>query len=524
MALPTELLYRYHKELNQPFADSRELLVRALDLMAGQLKLDQVCFFDWTPDESLLSQRLVWRAGAAMDMEEDIAVAGGSPLRAVLEHGGVYVSQNLNYPALYIPVQWKGGGRRLAGRPETGDEPRLGALRMERLKKSWAFSSREKELARGLADELAHNLSHAELDQFNREQLNRAHALNELTGVFASSMRVEDGMRLILQGIQRYFGFDRVRLYLVSHAERKLKGELSADARGQVRSLAHEQIPLQPGVHRFADIVLGNSAGDAVTDNYRETVIYLPLTVQGKSVGLLIVDNLLSQQPILQEDMVSLSSFAGQIALAVDNAMLFEQVQELSQFDELTRLPLRRYFNERFQEEMYRAERFAQPMALIWLDIDFFKEVNDAYGHQIGDQVLFEAGRVILSNLRKIDFPCRYGGDEIIILLPQARADDARAIAARLAQEISEIRVPVPFAKAGEVRVSVSQGIATYPGDAASGEELLARADEALYWVKSHGRGGVAVYSQVFAKKPSDPGLLPNPLPSKKDQPPKKQG
>jgi diguanylate cyclase (GGDEF)-like protein len=503
MSQPTELLYKYHKEINQPFPDSRALLSRALELMAQHLKLDQVCFFAWEPMESLLSLQLVWRGGACMDLEEDIAVADDSPLRTVLESGGVYVSQNLNYPAIYVPVRWQVSGRQPAGRPAAAKMTRMGALRMERLGKSWSFSSREKELARGLADELAQNLSHAELDQFNREQLGRANALNELTAVFASSIRVDDGLKLILQGIQKYFGFDRVRLYLVNHAEHKLKGELSADARGHVRSLAHEQIPLQPGVHRFADIVLGNSSGDTVTDKYRDTVLYLPLTVQGKSAGLLIVDNLLSQQPILHDDLVSLSSFAGQIALAVDNAMLFERVQELSQYDELTKLPLRRYFNERFQEEMYRAERFSQPMALIWMDIDFFKEVNDTYGHQVGDQVLREVGRVILSNLRKIDFPCRYGGDEIIILLPQSKADEARAIAGRLMQEIRDIRIPVPFAKVGEIKITVSQGIATYPGDASSGEELLTRADEALYWVKSHGRGTVAQYSEAFGKKAS---------------------
>ena len=498
MNQPTELLYKYHKEINQPFTDSRALLARGLELMAQHLKLDQICFFGWEPLESLLSLQLVWRGGACMDLEEDIAVADASPLRTVLESGGVYVSQNLNYPAIYVPVQWQVSGRQPAGRPAAGKMTRMGALRMERLGKSWSFSSREKELARGLADELAQNLSHSALDQFNREQLARAHALNELTAIFASSIRVDDSLKLILQGIQKYFGFDRVRLYLVNQAEHKLKGELSADARGQVRSLAHEQIPLQPGVHRFADIVLGNSSGE--TDKYRDTVLYLPLTVQGKSAGLLIVDNLLSQQPILHDDLVSLSSFAGQIALAVDNAVLFERVQELSQYDELTKLPVRRYFNERFQEEMYRAERFAQPMALIWIDIDFFKEVNDTYGHQIGDQVLREVGRVILSNLRKIDFPCRYGGDEIVVLLPQSKADEARAIAGRLMQEISEIRIPVPFAKVGEMKITVSQGIATYPGDASSGEELLTRADEALYWVKSHGRGMVAQYGEVFNK------------------------
>ena len=77
-------------------------------------------------------------------------------------------------------------------------------------------------------------------------------------------------------------------------------------------------------------------------------------------------------------------------------------------------------------------------MALIWTDIDYFKEINDTYGHQIGDKVLKEVGRVIMANLRKIDFPCRYGGDEIIILSPQATGEEAKLLAQRLLDEIKD--------------------------------------------------------------------------------------
>ncbi|NLO91571.1 MAG: GGDEF domain-containing protein, partial [Elusimicrobia bacterium] len=189
---------------------------------------------------------------------------------------------------------------------------------------------------------------------------------------------------------------------------------------------------------------------------------------------------------------------AGQIALAVDNAMLFERVQELSQYDELTKLPVRRYFMERLQEEVYRAERFGQPVSLIWMDLDHFKEINDTYGHQTGDVVLKEVSRMIMSNLRKIDMPCRYGGDEIVIMLPQSRLDEAKAIAMRLSREASEIRVPGAMAGGADLRVSVSQGVATIPGDASSLDELMKHADEALYWVKTNGRGGGAVYGEVL--------------------------
>ena len=318
-----------------------------------------------------------------------------------------------------------------------------------------------------------------------------------MTEIFATSLRVNDGLRLILQGIRQSFGFDRVRLYLVDKEANKLKGELSADIWGHVRSLSYEEIPLEAGSHRFADIILGKSP-ENFAERYKDSVIYLPLTVQSETIGLLMLDTLLSQQPILHDDLVMIKSFAGQIALAVDNSRLFEKVQELSLYDELTRLPMRRFFFERLQAEVYRAERFKQPMALIWMDVDYLKEINDTYGHLIGDHALKEVSRVVLGNLRKIDFPCRYGGDEILILLPQARAAEAKAIASRLAVQSSEIRIPVAFSKTGEVRLTVSQGIATFPDDAGSQEELLQKADEALYWVKSHGKGAIALYGDVI--------------------------
>ncbi|NLO90404.1 MAG: hypothetical protein GX410_00240, partial [Elusimicrobia bacterium] len=297
-----DALYSFHRQLNKPFTGPDELLVHALGLIAEHLKLDQVCYFRWRERESVLSLDTVWRADNILEAEEEIYLKTGAPLLSALQNRAVHVSRDLGYPAMYMPLSWRGGS--VSAYHEGGGA--MGALRMERLQQSaWSFSNRDKEVACELAEELSHAMSHAELDHISGAQLRRAKALTELSAVFASSLRVQDGLRVILQGIQKYFGFDRVRLYLVNHKEQKLCGELSIDIRGQARSLSHEEIPLQPGSHRFADIVLG-SAGETIADKYSDTVVYLPLTVQGKSVGLLIVDNLLSRNSILREDLGSL--------------------------------------------------------------------------------------------------------------------------------------------------------------------------------------------------------------------------
>ena len=119
--------------------------------------------------------------------------------------------------------------------------------------------------------------------------------------------------------------------------------------------------------------------------------------------------------------------------------------------------------------------------------------------------MLKEAGAAILRNLRKLDFAARYGGDELLLLFPQAGEEEAVAGLGRLFQELRSVRVPVEFSKAGSLGVTVSAGTASYPEDGRTAEALIRRADEALYWVKSHGRDGLASYRKTQKEQPGLP-------------------
>lgn len=318
----------------------------------------------------------------------------------------------------------------------------------------------------------------------------------KLGEIFASSIKTEDSYKTIIAGLQKYFGFDRIRFYIVKEQEKKLVGAYSVDISGKVKAIDYDKIALEPGSHKFADIVLTSNESDSLA-TFGDKIFYLPLKIENRPAGLLIFDNLLSQIAISQDEKEMLKSFAAQIAMVVDNINLFNKIEELSLYDELTKLPLRRYFNSRFQEEFYRAERFSQPLSILWIDIDYFKQINDTYGHQIGDVALREIGRIINSSLRKIDFPCRWGGDEIIIMLPQAAYVEAYNLARRLSAEIKNLRIPVPFSSNKEISLSLSIGISSYPQDASKQQELLAKADEALYWVKSHGRDAIKACCEI---------------------------
>lgn len=171
---------------------------------------------------------------------------------------------------------------------------------------------------------------------------------------------------------------------------------------------------------------------------------------------------------------------------------LYQQVLHLSIIDSLTGIYLRRHFLIRCSEEIARAKKYRLSLSLLMLDIDHFKEVNDQYGHLVGDAVLKEIANVIVSNLREIDLPARYGGEEFIIALIDTSKDIAELVAERIrkAIEAMEIRAYDEL-----IKTTISIGISTFPGDGDSSEGLIESADRALYQAKQAGRNRVVLYT-----------------------------
>lgn len=163
------------------------------------------------------------------------------------------------------------------------------------------------------------------------------------------------------------------------------------------------------------------------------------------------------------------------------------ELKRLAQEDELTGLPNRRHFGREGDRLIERALRYDENLSLLMLDIDFFKQINDTYGHNIGDEVLCEMARRLHSCLRKSDLPGRWGGEEFVILLPNTRLDIAKYVADRLRKGFAEKPVQT---RVGPIAVSFSGGGAQLqPGD--SLQSLIARADAALYQAKNKGRNRI---------------------------------
>jgi diguanylate cyclase (GGDEF)-like protein/PAS domain S-box-containing protein len=199
-----------------------------------------------------------------------------------------------------------------------------------------------------------------------------------------------------------------------------------------------------------------------------------------------------------QKDLDVLSMFAAQAAIAIRNARLYNQIEQIAMTDELTGLLNRRGFFPQGEREVERAVRFNRPLAAVMLDIDHFKRVNDAHGHPAGDQVLQALASCFRQNTRGIDVVGRYGGEEFIVLLPETLLPEAIQIAERLRLAIEELAIPVCPANgdspAVNVRITASAGIAVVLPDVRTLNALIDLTDQSLYRAKASGRNRVVVW------------------------------
>jgi diguanylate cyclase (GGDEF)-like protein len=178
-------------------------------------------------------------------------------------------------------------------------------------------------------------------------------------------------------------------------------------------------------------------------------------------------------------------------ALALDNALRIQRAEALSVTDDLTQLYNSRYLSQALRREAKRASRSGRALSLLFIDLDGFKGVNDRHGHLAGSAALVEAAAVIRISARETDIVARFGGDEFALVLPETGSEGAEMVGARIRDKIAAH----PFLRKDglDIKLSVSVGVATLPDVATTAEQLVKAADEAMYWVKEHGKNNVHV-------------------------------
>jgi diguanylate cyclase (GGDEF)-like protein len=215
----------------------------------------------------------------------------------------------------------------------------------------------------------------------------------------------------------------------------------------------------------------------------------VPLVTRGGRIGWLGVFSRDPETRFGEDDRRRLEELAERVAPAIENARRFREARRLADLDALTGLHNRRFFHETLAREVDRAQRYQRRLSLVLVDVDGFKEINDRIGHLAGDAVLAEIGSRIRQVVRSADIPCRVGGDELAVIVPEIEVGQARQLVGRIQSAVSS----QPIARAGRVRVSA--GVADLqPND--SPTTFFERADESLYEAKhngkNEGRGGLA--------------------------------
>src|SRR6266436_2115027 len=219
----------------------------------------------------------------------------------------------------------------------------------------------------------------------------------------------------------------------------------------------------------------------------------VPLIFQERLIGALQVIAADPTRVWGENEILLLRTVANQAAVAVNHARMFAQIQQQALTDALTGCYNRRSFEMQFDREMLMAKRQHQPLSLMMVDLDRFKQLNDSAGHDAGDGALRKLADCFKQELRGVDSAARFGGDEFALILPQAYPEGAQIIAERLRAQIEKIHIT------GFGKLSASIGIATFPLHGSSRAELVPAADAALYRAKRAGRNRVCVFEPAGA-------------------------
>ncbi|HSE96653.1 MAG TPA: GGDEF domain-containing protein, partial [Blastocatellia bacterium] len=222
--------------------------------------------------------------------------------------------------------------------------------------------------------------------------------------------------------------------------------------------------------------------------------LFAPLYLGQRLIGAvhaIRVESLDQSQAFSSDEARLIQLLCRSIARSLANAIEYQDATRQSLIDDLTRLYNVRYFYRALDNEIRRARRYGSPISVIFMDLDGFKRVNDAYGHRAGSLTLAEVARVILNSMREVDFVARYGGDEFVMMLPETPAKQALEAAERVRTQISNHRFSGGLG--AEISITASFGVASFPEHAGEAGKLIELADSAMYEAKQHEKNSVRI-------------------------------
>jgi diguanylate cyclase (GGDEF)-like protein len=312
-------------------------------------------------------------------------------------------------------------------------------------------------------------------------------ALQRVSSIVAGTLNTDESLRRIVATLADTFAFPAVAFHVLEG-----DGLVVSAAVG----FAPESLPAAIGV---GEGIVGRVATTGepafITDVTQEpdylpvrndvtSAICVPVGGGDRLVGVLHVEGT-AERPLTEHDLHLLQSFAEYAGILLNNARLFEQMQTLASRDPMTDLPNQRELQLRLREEIAHADRHQRPLALLIIDLDQFKQINDQFGHLAGDELLRAIAARLSERLRQGDLLARYAGDEFVVILPETNRAAANRIAERLIEHVCER--PFPLRNGVQAVIELSIGLASYPDDATTPTELIQHADDAMYRAKRSG-------------------------------------
>lgn len=375
-----------------------------------------------------------------------------------------------------------------------------------------------------------------------RQELERAKnelaILYEISNAMRTTLKLDEILYIILTGVTAHtgLGFNRAILFLVNEADNLIEGRMGIgpengeEANRIWTRVEREQMDLDDliNVYKISKEVVESGFNQQIKnlriplkeqnnsllamgvldgmplhltgetiENYRQDpivqllkadeLILVPLKAKDKVNGIVLADNFITRKPISKDDIRMLIMLSNQAGLAIENSQLYEKTVIRAHTDPLTGLYNHGHFHYLLHSEIEKARANSHPLSLVMLDMDNFKIYNDTLGHQAGDNLLKTLAGMLKAQSRKMDYVCRYGGEEFTIILPQSDKKEAFLIAERLRKEIERYS----FIKEDILpnsKLTVSIGLSTFPQDGSSPSELIARSDKALYEAKHQGK------------------------------------